>query len=91
MQKSKGKLRSHGRGLRRPIRKKGISAHLQEFKEGEKVSIAIDSSEHSGMPLPRYQGRTAEVKGKQGEAYIVAVKDGGKTKTFIINPVHLKR
>ena len=91
MQKSKGKLRSHGRGLRKDIRKVGISRHLQEFKEGEKVSIDIDSSEHSGMPLPRYQGRTAEVKRKQGMAYLVEIKDGGKAKTLVVHPAHLKR
>ena len=91
MQKSQGKLRKHGRKLRRPIRKRGISRYLQEFEVGEKVCIDIDSSEHLGMPLPRFQGRTAEVKGKQGKAYLVEIRDGNSTKTLIVNPVHLKR
>ncbi|MCD4740085.1 50S ribosomal protein L21e [archaeon] len=91
MQKSQGKLRKHGRKIKRPIRKKGITVHLQEFKMGEKVCINIDSSEHSGMPIPKFQGQTAEIKGKQGKAYLVEIKDGNMTKTLIVKPSHLKR
>ena len=90
MQKSKGKLRKHGKQLKRPIRKKGISSHLQEFSKGDKVSININSSVHSGMPKPRLQGRTGEIKRKQGKAYVVELKEGGTTKQLIVNPAHLK-
>lgn len=91
MQKSKGKLRSHGRKLKKPIRKSGITKYLQEFKIGEKVCIDIDPSHHSGMPLPRFQGRIGKIKGKQGHAYKVEITDGGLTKTLIVDPAHLKR
>ncbi|MCD6414219.1 MAG: 50S ribosomal protein L21e [Candidatus Diapherotrites archaeon] len=91
MQKSKGKLRGHGRKLRRPVRKTGITKHLQEFKVGEKVCIDIDSSRRPVAPLPKFQGRMGEIEGKQGTAYKVKIKDGGLTKTLLVDSVHLKR
>jgi large subunit ribosomal protein L21e len=91
MKKSKGKLSKHGRQLKKPVRKQGISKHLREFDKGDVVHIDIDSSVHSGMPAPRLQGRTATIKGKQGRAYKVELTDGKARKQLIVDPAHLKR
>jgi len=68
-----------------------ITKVMQDFKEGEKVTIVIDPSFHDGMPHPRFHGRTGSIEGMQGDAYIVKIKDGGKIKHIISSPVHLRR
>ncbi|MCD6522247.1 MAG: 50S ribosomal protein L21e [Candidatus Diapherotrites archaeon] len=93
MQKSRGKISKHSRKLKKSHREKGLRAinrYLKTFEKGERVSIAIDSSENSGMPHPRFQGRSGVVKGKQGSAYLVEIRDGGKQKVLLVSPVHLK-
>ncbi|HDM67082.1 MAG TPA: 50S ribosomal protein L21e, partial [Thermoplasmatales archaeon] len=64
---------------------------LQEFKEGEAVHIVLDPSIQKGMPHIRFHGYTGKIMGKQGEAYLVSVRDGGKQKTLIVRPEHLRR
>ncbi len=93
MQKSKGKMRGT-RNLRKGHRDKGmapVNQYLQEFQVGDHVHIDVVASEPSGMPYPRFRGRTGVVKGKQGAAYQVLIKDGGKEKVLLITPVHLKK
>lgn len=80
--------------LRKKPRERGISSitrALQEFKQGESVSIVIDSSMHKGMPHPRFQGHTGEIEGKQGESYLVGINNGKKRKTLIVRSEHLRR
>jgi len=68
-----------------------ITRSLQEFQLGEKVGIDIDPSTHKGMPHPRFQGYIGEIEGKQGDAYLVGIKNGKKHKTLIVRPEHLRR
>ncbi len=68
-----------------------ISRYLQEFKEGERVKLNIESSIHKGMFNPKYQGRTGIIIRKRGNCYEVNVKDITKLKKLIIHPVHLTR
>ena len=82
------------RGLRKGHREKGmptVNRYMQEFGEGDSVHIDIVSSEPSGMPFPRFNGRTGIVKGKQGKSYKVEIKDGKAKKVLIIRSVHLKK
>ncbi len=67
-----------------------IIRSLQEFDQGEKVNIVIDSSIHKGMPHPRFHGYTGEVEGKRGNSYLIGINDGGKRKKLIVRPEHLK-
>jgi len=93
MQKSKGKMRGT-RGLRKSHREKGmkpVNQYLQEFGVGDSVHIALVPSEPAGMPYPRFNGRTGVVVAKQGNAYKIKLKDGGKEKLLLITPVHLKK
>ncbi len=85
--KSRSKLRKKYREGRTNL----ITKVMQDFKEGERVTIVIDPSFHDGMPHPRFHGRTGSIEGMQGNAYVVKIKDGGKVKRIISSPVHLRR
>lgn len=79
--------------LSKTIRNRGISPvtrAIQEFEEGSKVHIIIDPSRHKGMPHPKFHGRTGEVIGKRGRAFILRVADGNASKTIIVLPEHLR-
>jgi large subunit ribosomal protein L21e len=43
-----------------------------------------------GMPHRRFQGRTGFIQGRQGSAWVVAVKDGHMQKTVVARPEHLR-
>ena len=80
--------------LSRSVKDKGrlyITAYMQEFKVGETVILKADPSHQKGMYFPRYHGKTAVVKGKQGECYVCLFKDGKKDKDLVVHPVHLKK
>ncbi|HDN83803.1 MAG TPA: 50S ribosomal protein L21e, partial [Candidatus Altiarchaeales archaeon] len=87
---SKG-YRRRTRNLRVKPRDRGkisIRRYLQEFKEGDLVSISIDPR-YQNIPHPRFNGKTGRVVGKQGRAYYVEIKDGNKIKRPLITPEHL--
>ena len=78
--------------LSKTVRARGISPvvrAIQEFETGAKVHVLIDPSIHKGMPHPRFHGKTAEVVGKRGRAFVLKVTDGDATKTLITLPEHL--
>ncbi len=64
---------------------------LQEFKQGDRVAIDIESAVHKGMPHPRYEGRSGIIVGIQGRVYKVAIMDGGIRKIFLSDAVHLRK
>jgi len=70
--------------------KRKISKIFQELKEGQRVSLVREPSEKQSFPK-RFQGKTGNIIGKRGRAYIVKIKDNNKEKIFIVNPVHLKK
>ena len=79
--------------MSKTVRARGISPvvrAIQEFDKGAKVHVLIDPSIHKGMPHPRFHGKTAEVVGKRGRAFVLKVTDGDATKTLITLPEHLK-
>ncbi len=94
VKRSKG-IRSKSRHiLRKKTRERGLSSitrSLREFKEGESVHIILDPSVQKGMPHIRFHGYTGKIKGKQGEAYLVGIRDGKKQKILIVRPEHLRR
>ena len=54
-------------------------------------SVSIDSqSKYSGMPHPRYRGKTGKIIETRGNAYVVQIRDGNMQKELIIPPVHLR-
>ncbi len=76
------------------LRQKGkvsLTKYFQRFSEGDSVAIVKDLAVQSpGFP-DRMQGRTGMVIRKQGNAYVVVIKDFSREKTYIIKPIHLKR
>ncbi|MFH1835851.1 MAG: 50S ribosomal protein L21e [Methanobacteriota archaeon] len=92
MKGSKG-YRRRTRNLKTKLRDKGklkIRKYLQEFKENDLVSIVINPS-YQSIPHPRFQGRTGRVVDKQGRAYYLEIKDGGKKKNILVTPEHLTK
>ena len=78
---------------KKSVRSRGkiqFSRYFQELGEGDKVAVVKELSVPSSFP-DRYQGRTGEVDGKRGRAYIVKINDNDKEKKFIIQPIHLKK
>ena len=78
--------------LSRTVRAKGKSSvvrAIQEFETGAMVHVLIDPSIHKGMPHPRFHGKTGEVVGTRGRAFVLRVTDGNATKTLITLPEHL--
>jgi large subunit ribosomal protein L21e len=54
------------------------------------VHLKLDPSVQDGRFHPRFNGHTGEVVGKQGRAFKVEITDGGKRKTIITKPAHLR-
>jgi len=78
--------------MSKTVRARGISPvvrAIQEFNTGAMVHVIIDPSIHKGMPHPRFHGKTGEVVGKRGRAFVLKVTDGNATKTLITLPEHL--
>lgn len=90
-QKSKGMRRKTRKKLSGDGRNRGrIAKQLQTFEEGDRVRLDIDPAVHEGMPHPRFHARVGTVEERRGDAYVVAVPDGGKEKRFTVNPAHLE-
>ncbi len=69
--------------------KVSITKMLQKFSKGDRVLIKQEPAVHKGMPHPKYKSKVGTVVKTQGKCYVVAIKDGGKTKYMISAPVHL--
>jgi len=88
----RGMRGGHSRQQMRKHREKTtVNDRLKKFETGDKVVIDIDSAVQDGMPHLRYQGKVGVVDKKQGDCYVVKIKDGNKEKDIISNPVHLKK
>ena len=95
MGKRKGGYRRRTRHLmRKNVRAKGkikLAAYFAEYKPGDKVALFAEPAVQGGIYHLRFHGKTGIVKGMQGECYNVAIVDGGKAKSVLVHPVHLKR
>lgn len=93
MPNSKGPRQGTREKLSNKPRDRGTSPPqraVQEFDVGQKVHLHIDPSVPEGQFHPRFNGLTGEVFGEQGRAYKVLITDGGKEKTLIVRPAHLR-
>ena len=68
-----------------------IGKFIQKFENGQKVLLNADSSVQKGMYFPRFHSKVGIIKGKKGNCYEVAIKDGKKNKILIVHPVHLRK
>ena len=74
-----------------PRSKFTVEPFLASFAEGERVAVDLYPASQKGMPHPRMQGLVGTVTERRGNAYVVAVPVGRKTKTVIARPEHLHR
>ena len=71
--------------------KLSLSRYFQEFKEGDKVNLKINSSVQTGQFFTRFNGLTGVVTGKRGFCYQVKIYDQDKEKQLFVHPIHLKK
>lgn len=74
------------------IRDKGklrLSSYFKVLSDGERVAVVDERGVRVNFPK-RLRGMSGKVIGSRGRFKEVEIKDGNKTKTFIIHPVHLK-
>ncbi|UCE91031.1 MAG: 50S ribosomal protein L21e [Methanobacteriota archaeon] len=91
---SKGGRRRTRNVMQKRARERGLSTitrAFQKFDVGETASVSLDPSIHKGQPHMRFHGRTGVVVGTQGEAYMLELRDGGKSKRIIVRPEHLRK
>ena len=77
----------------RRIKEKGkikLSNYFKKFKDGERVAVVRNLGVKSGFPK-RIIGKCGKITDSRGRYKLVEIKDGNKTKTFIIHPIHLRK
>jgi large subunit ribosomal protein L21e len=62
---------------------------VTDFDDGDSVHLKIDPSVPDGRFHPRFDGRTGEIVGTQGDAYKVSIVDGSTEKTLLVGAAHL--
>ena len=67
-----------------------LSKYFQNLAVGEHVAFVRDLTIPAQFP-DRMQGRTGVVTGRRGKVVIVKVNDKNQEKTFLVQPVHLKK
>ena len=67
-----------------------VTRFMQKFEAGQKVHLILEPSVHRGLYHSRFVGKTGTIKAAKGRCYEVLIRDGGKEKTLIVHPVHLK-
>jgi len=78
---------------KKPLRARGklsLSKYFQDLKIGDAVAVIRELSVGYNFPK-RLQGRTGFVEEKRGRALVIRIKDQGKEKTYLIEPIHLKK
>ena len=78
---------------RKSVRTRGkfqLSKYFQKLKIGESVAVLRERAVRINFP-ERLQGRTGKVEAKRGKSYMVKIKDQTKEKSFLIEPIHLKK
>lgn len=93
MPSSNGPLTGTRKKLSNHPRERGTSPPqraVADFDEGQRVHLKIDPSVPEGRFHPRFNGHTGVVSGEQGTAYKIEITDGGKRKTLIAKPAHLR-
>ncbi len=88
VKRSRGTLSGRTRHLNNK-RRLTVSDMVRTYDVGSKVLVMV-KPRRDGMPAPRYHGRHGTILDKQGDAYIVEVKDGRARKRLIISPIHLR-
>ncbi len=89
MRRSLGKMSKRSRALGAAKRRLTVPGLISGYSVGDVVALD-PQSKYSGMPHPRYRGRTGRIVQARGKAYVVLIKDGNMEKKLVIPPVHLR-
>lgn len=91
MKRSLGQISKRSRLLRKRVtaRRLGLSKLLKKFKVGDTVMLAPKMG-YSGMPHPRYRGRSGVILKTRGKAYVISIRDHDARKQLIVPGVHLQ-
>lgn len=89
MKKTHGSYSKRSRHLTRKGRRSAMQA-LRSFEDGSHVRIDAFSGAKEGRPFLRFNRLIGEVLGRQGRAYKVKVRIGGKYKMLVVSSVHLQ-
>ena len=65
--------------------------YFHAFNAGDRAYLYVEPAIQKGMYHPRFMGKSGIINGKRGNCYKVSISDGGKEKTLIVHPVHLRR
>lgn len=71
--------------------KVAVSGFIKKFDVGDDVLLSAQPSIMEGLYFRRFHGRIGKIVGMQGGCYKVQIRDGGKEKTLVVGPVHLKK
>ena len=70
--------------------KLSIRKFLHEFNVGDKVLLKAEPAYQKGMYFRRFHSKLGKVIARRGFCYLVEIKDGNKTKSIFVHPVHLQ-
>jgi large subunit ribosomal protein L21e len=68
-----------------------LGAYFAKFNEGDSVVLKAEPAVHKGIYYRRFHGQVAKVVRKIGACYELKLKDGGKEKSLLVHPIHLKK
>ncbi|GEM_PF-3156368 len=89
MKKTHGSYSKRSRHLTKKGRRTAMQT-LRSFATGDHVRIDAFSGAKEGRPFLRFNRLIAEVVGRQGRAYKLKVRTGGKYKQLVVSSVHLE-
>ncbi len=87
VKRSKGILSKKTKRTKRK-KKTTVSEQVREFAVGESV-VYKPIATVKGRPHLRYRDRRGKIVEKRGNSYVVEIKDGGKKKLLVADPIHL--
>lgn len=70
--------------------KTGLSMLFKNLEIGDRVAIIANLSYPFNFPI-RIQGRSGVIVGKQGNAFVIKLKDFNRYKKYIVEKAHLKK
>ena len=68
-----------------------LRRYLQQFKEGDQVTLLAEPAVQKGMYFRRFHGKVGTVLRRLGSCYEIKIQDFNKEKRVIVHPVHLRR
>jgi len=68
-----------------------LTKYFQKFNIDDRVILKADPAVQKGMYHVTFHGKSGLIKTQKGACYEVEIKDGGKLKTVIVHPIHLKQ